>query len=110
MLVKGHLALALYVLMDSSLRGNEVHPDVLQRLILFLPLKHREMLYEAVEGRNAKVVNFNPTLTALRGCNTAIYYISTGAAAKSAMFTSKSKFTTLAAEVRMPSWPEVASH
>lgn len=72
--------------MDSSLRGKEMQPDVLQRLILFLPVKHREMLYASVKKRNSKVVNFNPTLTALRGCNTAIYYISTGAAAKSAMF------------------------
>jgi hypothetical protein len=74
--VKGHLSLALYDLMDSSLRGKEIHRDVLQRLILFLPLKHREMLHEAIRERNSKVVNFNPTLTALRGCNTAIYYIS----------------------------------
>ena len=36
--------------------------------------------------RNGKMVNFNPVLTALRGCNTAIYYISAGSAAKTTMF------------------------
>lgn len=84
--VDEHLTLALYDLMDCSLSGKCPEPAVIQRLILFLPLKHRIKLKEAVEIRNSKVVNFNPVLSALRGCNTAIYYISTGAAAKSAMF------------------------
>ncbi len=84
--MKDHLRVALYELMDASQRGKELQTLYLGRLIEYLPDFHHEKLYKAIVKRNGKMVNFNPVLTALRGCNTAIYYISAGSAAKTTMF------------------------
>ena len=81
-----HLEVALYKLMDACEMGRDLEPLYLGRLIEFLPDFHHDKLFRAITMRNGKMVNFNPVLTALRGCNTAIYYISAGSAAKTTMF------------------------
>jgi hypothetical protein len=54
-------------------------------LVKSLPQKYRAALDRALAGRNLKVTEYNPVISAIRGCNTAIYLVSSGVAAQVSM-------------------------
>jgi len=82
-----HIKDALAELLQKTARGENIEQDTAMLLLFAFPKnKHRMFLHELLADRNGKVVSFNETLTALRGCNTAIYILSSGAAAKTALF------------------------
>ena len=67
-------------------RGGMVSSSVLVTLIDSLPASFKSALKKALLSRNTRITDYNDVITALRGCNTAIYVISSGVAAMVAMF------------------------
>jgi len=85
-IVERRLRVSMCNLIESTEMGELITASSERLLISYFPAVHRELLTEIMEDRNGKVVSFNETLTALRGCNTAIYVLSSGSAAKTALF------------------------
>ena len=83
---EGRLAAALLDLKTANESGRLASPGSLRLLIEALPPIYTKALQSALRDRNKKNTDYNPTLTALRGCNTAIYLLSGEAAAKAALF------------------------
>ena len=83
---EGAVADALVALIDASRDGLAMNGSHVAVLLAALPPSLRGALDEALDPRNSRVIEFNPILTALRGCNTAIYLTSSGVAARVAMF------------------------
>ena len=83
---EGAVADALVALIDASRDGVAMNGPHVEVLLAALPPSLRNLLDEALDPRNSRVIEFNPILTALRGCNTAIYLTSSGVAARIAMF------------------------
>lgn len=76
---------ALVALHDASRDGRAMSQEHVLTLVRALPAKHRAALDAALEGRNLKVTEYSPVISALRGCNTAIYLVSSGIAAQVSM-------------------------
>ena len=51
-----------------------------------LPRNYQSAVRLALQRRNSKIADYNPVLTALQGCNTAVYMQSCGTTAKIAIF------------------------
>lgn len=82
-----HIKYALAELLQKTANGETIDENTAMLLVLTFPKdSHQKFLHELLADRNGKIVSFNETLTALRGCNTAIYILSSGAAAKTALF------------------------
>lgn len=76
---------ALVALHDASRDGRAMDQAHVLTLVRALPAKHRAALDAALHVRNLKVTEFSPVISALRGCNTAIYLVSSGIAAQVSM-------------------------
>lgn len=76
---------ALVALHDASRDGTAMSQVHVLTLVRALPPKYRSALDRALIGRNLKVTEHNPVISAIRGCNTAIYLVSSGVAAQVAM-------------------------
>ena len=61
--------------------GQKVSKDSLRVVIESLPQEYQEHLLAAIEIRNGKVVSFTRILKALKKCNMACYFLSSGVAA-----------------------------
>jgi len=76
---------ALVALHDASRDGIAMSQAHVLTLVKSLPQKYRAALDRALAGRNLKVTEYNPVISAIRGCNTAIYLVSSGVAAQVSM-------------------------
>ena len=77
---------ALFELKQAQGSGRLADASVIGILVEVLTPEYRLKLDAALRERNMWVADYNETLTALRGCNTAVYLLSSGPAAKSALF------------------------
>jgi hypothetical protein len=77
---------ALRRLVRAVNSGGMVPGADLTLLVNALPEKMRAALLRALLARNSRMTDFNAVITALRGCNTAVYIISSGVAAMVATF------------------------
>jgi len=77
---------ALRRLIRAVNSGGMVPGADLLLLVDSLPVKMRAALLRALLARNTRMTDFNAVITALRGCNTAVYIISSGVAAMVATF------------------------
>lgn len=66
--------------------GGMVSAATIVTIIEALPIKYREAIERALLSRNSRVTDFAAVTTALLGCNTAIYLISSGIAATMSTF------------------------
>ena len=77
---------ALFELKQAQESGRLADASVIGILVEVLTPEYQLKLDAALRERNMWVADYNETLTALRGCNTAVYLLSSGPAAKSALF------------------------
>ena len=66
--------------------GTNLSENDINILFRALPMKYKQAFTAAIETRNGKVTDFNPTYTSLKGCNTAMYFLGGGTAARVALF------------------------
>ena len=67
-------------------RGERMNPAHLVTLIDMLPPYYKSTLLLVLAQRNSRVVEYSPVTTAVFGSNTAVYFLSSGAAARIAVF------------------------
>ena len=80
------LLIALNALKTACASGTTCSETFLDKIIQSLPPKYKHVMSKVLSQRNGKVTDFNIILNGLRGCNTAVYYLSTHAAAKVSVF------------------------
>jgi hypothetical protein len=66
--------------------GGICSKEALSFIIESLPEKFKSAISRALLARNSRITDHNVVLTALRGCNTAVYVLSSGVAASVATF------------------------
>jgi len=80
------LRVALFELKQAAASGKLAPKEVTDFITFLLNPDYKGHLVAALQKRNGRVAAFHPVLTGLLGCNTAIYLLSSGQAAKSALF------------------------
>ncbi len=70
----------------AAVTGERMDQAKLVALIDMLPEYYKKTLLLVLSQRNSRVVEYNSVTTAVFGCNTAIYFLSSGAAARIAVF------------------------
>jgi len=80
------LAVCLFRLKAATLKGQMLEHAPLKVICSQFPEDHQTLLKEALRLRNEKVTDFNEYLQTAVSCNTAVYMLSSGSAALTAMY------------------------
>lgn len=81
-----HIASAIRELAEACKLGKQLSPQHMAVLVHVLPRNLSEAFKLVLAVRNGRVVDFNQHLTAVRGCNTAIYLLHNGVSARTVVF------------------------